>query len=123
MGYNTPLSTVTPPNMANIYRICFFNQGKIYELYAGAVYQGEMYGFVVVERLMFDHHQTLLIDPAEERLREEFDGVSRTLIPMHAVIRIDEVEKKGASKITDPDGKSNVTPFPAGLYAPGKKGS
>jgi len=106
--------------MPNVYRICFFNQGKIYELYAESVHQSEMYGFVVVEGLLFDHHQTLLIDPSEEKLRDEFKGVSRTLVPLHAVIRVDEVEKKGTSKILDTDGKTNVTPFPAGFHPPGR---
>ncbi|MBU0499215.1 MAG: DUF1820 family protein [Gammaproteobacteria bacterium] len=106
--------------MANVYRISFFNQGKIYELYAESVHQSEMYGFVVVEGLLFDHHQTLLIDPSEEKLRDEFKGVNRTLVPMHAVLRVDEVEQKGTSKIVDPDGKSNVTPFPTNFYTPGR---
>ena len=106
--------------MDNIYRICFINQGKLYELYASAVYQSEMYGFVVVEGLLFDRAQTVVIDPAEEKLKDEFNGVSRTLVPIHSVIRIDEVEKKGTSKIVDLDGKSNITPFPAGFY-PGSR--
>lgn len=102
--------------MKNIYRIVFFNQGKFYELYADAVYQSEMYGFVVVEGLLFDHKTSVLIDPAEEKLRDEFANVSRTLIPIHSVVRVDEVTKKGTGKIHETDGKSNVTPFPMGLY-------
>jgi hypothetical protein len=105
--------------MTSIYRISFFNQGKIYELYAESVHQSEMYGFVVVEGLLFDQHRGLVIDPAEEKLKDEFSGVSRTLVPIHAVIRVDEVEKKGASKIHEVDGKGNVTPFPTSYYPPG----
>jgi hypothetical protein len=37
---------------------------------------------------------------------------------MHAVIRIDEVEKQGLSKISAIDG-SNVSPFPMPVYTPG----
>jgi len=107
--------------MASIYRISFLNQGKIYELYAEAVYQSEMYGFVVIEGMLFDRNQTVVIDPSEEKLKDEFTGVSRTLVPMHAVIRVDEVEKKGTSKIVELDGKGNVTPFPTGFYSPGGK--
>ena len=107
--------------MANIYRISFLNQGKIYELYAESVYQSEMYGFIVIEDLLFDRNQTVVIDPSEEKLKDEFSGVNRTLVPMHAVMRVDEVEKKGACKIVEFDGKGNVTPFPAGFYSPGEK--
>ncbi len=106
--------------MNRIYRIRFVNQGKIYELYAEAVYQSEMYGFVVIEDLLFDRNQSLVLDPSEERLKDEFQGVSRTMVPMHAVIRVDEVTKKGTSKILDFDGSNNVAPFPGGFYSPKK---
>ena len=53
----------------------------------------------------------MLIDPAEDRLRSEFEGVQRSYIPMHAIVRIDEVEKEGVAKITTGSGEK-VTPFP-----------
>ncbi len=103
-----------------VYKVMFLNQGKVYELYAKAVHQGELYGFVEIEDLLFSNSSTLVVDPSEERLKSEFEGVTRALIPIHAVIRIDEVEKEGQSKIHDSDGKTNVTPFPTPLYTPGK---
>jgi hypothetical protein len=102
--------------MKDIYRIFFLNQGKFYELYAESVYQSEMYGFVVVEGLLFDQKASVLIDPAEEKLRDEFANVSRILVPIHSVVRVDEVSKKGPSKIHDADAKGNITPFPM-LYS------
>ena len=33
----------------SIYRVLFINQGKLYELYARSIYQGELYGFIEVE--------------------------------------------------------------------------
>ncbi len=83
----------------NIYRIIFHNQGKVYELYAGRVFQGDLYGFIEVEELLFGEHSGLLVNPAEERLQAEFAGVQRTFIPLYTVLRIDEVEKEGVSKI------------------------
>ena len=77
----------------HVYRVRFVSQDKIYELYAKDAFQGELYGFVVLEDLLFDEHTTVVVDPAEEKLKSEFEGVARTIIPMHAVIRIDEVEK------------------------------
>ena len=56
----------------------------------------------------------------EENLKPEFEGVQRTYLPMHSVIRIDEVEKSGQGKITDStDAGSTVTPFP--VFTPGQK--
>jgi hypothetical protein len=103
-----------------VFKVMFLNQGKVYELYAKAVHQGELYGFVELEGLLFGSSGNLVVDPGEERLKSEFDGVSRTLVPIHAVIRIDEVDKEGQSKIHEGDGKTNVTPFPTPLYTPGK---
>ena len=104
-----------------IYRIRFINQGKLYELYAESIRQGELYGFVEIEGLVFEQSSSVVIDPAEDRLRNEFKGVDRTLVPMHTIIRIDQVEKKGQGKIVDIDGdSSNVTPFPGATYAPEK---
>jgi len=105
----------------SIYKVAFLYQGKVYEVYAETVRQGELYGFVELEGLIFEHTSELLVDPSEEKLRDEFKGVQRTLIPIHAVLRIDEVMKheKRPGKIMDVDKDSNVTPFPSGLYTPG----
>ncbi len=101
-----------------VFRISFLNQGKVYEVYAKRVQQGELYGFVEVMDLLFEETSTLLVDPSTEKLKDEFKGVSRTLIPIHSVLRIDEVEKEGQGKIHELDDKSNVTPFPSHLYTP-----
>ena len=96
-----------------IFRIAFHNNGKVYQLHAQQVVQADLYGFVEVRELLFGEHSSVVIDPAEERLKSEFAGVQRLLLPMHAVIRIEEVEKRGQNKILDIDGAlSNITPFP-----------
>lgn len=91
-----------------LFKISFVNQDKIYEVFARQVDQSEMYGFIVVEELVFGENSTLVVDPSEERLKSEFNGVKRTYIPMHAVIRIDEVEKRGTAKILQMDAKSGA---------------
>jgi len=63
--------------------------------------------------LLFDEHTSLVIDPAEEKLKAEFDGTHRIMIPMHSIIRIDEVEKRGQNMIFDVEDTSNVMPFPS----------
>lgn len=104
----------------NIYKIIFHNQGKVYELYAGRILQGDLYGFIQVEELLFGEQSGLLVNPAEERLQAEFAGVQRSFIPLYAVIRIDEVEKEGVSKIrAGGESGDNVAPFPGPFYPPG----
>ena len=95
----------------SVFKVLFHNQGQIYEVYARNIYQSELYGFVEIEDYTFGNRSQMLIDPSEERLRNEFDGVQRSFIPMHAIVRIDEVEKEGTAKITDSTG-DKVTPFP-----------
>jgi len=97
-----------------VFRISFYNQGDIYELYAHEIHQGNMYAFLEVEGIIFGERSTIVVDPSEERLKTEFEGVSRTYIPLQAVIRIDEVDREGSSKIIATDSlKGNVMPFPA----------
>ena len=103
-----------------IHKITFINQGKIYELYAETVRQADLYGFIEIEGLIFGETSSVVIDPSEEKLKNEFSGVSRSLVPIHAVIRIDEVEKQGQSKILELDTNANVTQFPSPFYPPGK---
>jgi hypothetical protein len=94
-----------------IYKIIFFNQGQIYEIYARQIYQSDLYGFIEIEELVFGERSQMLVDPGEEKLKSEFDGVNRSYIPMHAVVRIDEVAKEGIGKISEAK-SGNVSPFP-----------
>ncbi|MDJ0806227.1 MAG: DUF1820 family protein [Gammaproteobacteria bacterium] len=103
-----------------IYKIVFINQGKVYEIYAKSVRQGDLYGFVEIEDLIFEKTSSIVVDPSAEKLKEEFAGVYRTRVPIHAVIRIDEVEEHGPGKITEIDGRSNITPFPNPFIKPEK---
>ena len=78
-----------------------------------------MFGFIVVEEIVFGERSAVVVDPSEENLKSEFKEVSRTYIPMHSVIRIDEVKKEGAAKITNiSESGSNIAPFP--VYTSGK---
>lgn len=103
-----------------IYRVIFLNQGKVYQIHAKQVQTADLWGFIAIADLLFDEHTSVVIDPAEEKLKAEFAGVSRLMLPMHAVIRIDEVEKRGPNKIFDTDSSGKVTPFP--VYGPGGPG-
>lgn len=108
---------------SHIFRIMFVNQGKVYEVYARKVTHGELFGFIEVEELVFGERSSVVLDPSEERVKGEFAGVKRTFLPMHSILRIDEVKKQGVSKITALEGGANVSQFPMPLYSvpPGDK--
>ena len=97
-------------NTKKIYKIIFYNNEDIFEIYATHVFASELYGFVEVEQLLFGEKSQLLVDPSEERLKNEFSGVKRTFIPMNAVVRIAEVEQSGTPKVSGV--KGSISNFP-----------
>ncbi len=101
-----------------IYKIIFVNQAQIFEIYARQIYQSDLYGFIEIEQLVFGERSQMLVDPSEERLKSEFEGVNRSYIPMHAIVRIDEVAKEGIGKISEAKGDSNVSLFPSPAFTP-----
>ena len=108
---------------SHIFRILFVNQGKVYEVYARKVNHGDLFGFIEVEELVFGERSSVVLDPSEERIKGEFAGVKRTFLPLHSILRIDEVKKHGVSKIMALEGGANVTQFPMAMYnaPPGDK--
>ena len=105
----------------HLYKIIFMNQGKVYEIYARSVAHGDLFGFLEVEELVFGERTTVVVDPSEERIKGEFAGVKRTYLPLHTIMRIDEVEKQGISKISAVE-DGNVTQVPMPMYTPGGQG-
>ncbi len=96
-----------------LYKVTFLNHGKVYELYARHIAGSSLWGFTEVGELVFDVHEGLVVDPTEERLRDEFGGTKVLHLPMQSIIRIEEVERKGQSAIRDAaTGEKVVTPFP-----------
>jgi hypothetical protein len=112
---NAPL--VRSMASSHIFKIMFVNQGKVYEVYARKVGQGRLFGFIEVEELVFGERSTVVLDPGEERIKSEFAGVKVTMLPMHSILRIDEVKKQGVSKVSAFEG-SNVSAFPMSMYTP-----
>ena len=84
---------------SQLFKIVFVNQDQVYEVYAKNVHQGDLYGFVVIEEFVFGEKSSIVVDPTEEKLRHEFAGVQRSFIPLHKIIRIDQVKKRGPAKI------------------------
>ena len=100
-----------------LYKVIFMSQGQVYEIYARSVTHGGLFGFVEVEKLVFGERTTVVVDPSEEKIKSEFNNVRRSYLPMHSIIRIDEVDKQGTSKISKLEG--NVAQFPMPIYTPG----
>lgn len=95
-----------------LFRIAFLNHGKVYELFCSAVCSSDLLGFVEVSGLIFGEKNSLVVDPTEEKMRDEFDGVEVLHLPIHSVLRVEQVKKRGQAVIRDRESGEKVTPFP-----------
>lgn len=104
-----------------LYKVVFYNQDQIYELFVKSVYQAEIYGFVVLEDFVFGEKSAIVVDPGEEKLKREFTGVDKSYVPIHKIIRIDEVKQQGTAKmLTLPKNSSDNTTNVTSLFIPEK---
>jgi hypothetical protein len=95
-----------------LYKIIFLNHGKVYELYSEGVTSSGLFGFVEVSNLVFESGDALVVDPTEEKLRQEFENAKVLHLPIQSVLRVEEVEKRGQCIIRDRKSGEKVTPFP-----------
>jgi Uncharacterized protein conserved in bacteria len=81
-----------------IYKILFVQLGEIYEVYAEAIYQSDRYGFIDVQEYIFDQNSQIFLDTIEEKLKNDFEGVQRSYIPIYCIMRIDELHNEANIK-------------------------
>ena len=103
---------MSKPDNEKLFRIAFLNHGKVYEIFCTDVSTSGLWGFLEVSGLEFGDKDSVVVDPTEERMRDEFDGVEVLHLPMHSVLRVEEVRKKGQVVIRDRESGEKVTPFP-----------
>ena len=95
-----------------VYKVIFQNGNQVFEVFARQIYQSDMWGFIEVEEFVFGERSQILVDPSEEKLKNEFNGVKRSYIPLQAIIRIDEVDKEGSGKISEAgSSEGNISSF------------
>ena len=95
-----------------LYKITFQSQGRTLELYARHVDTSGLWGFTQVSDIEFEHSEGIVVDPTEEKLREEFKNTKVLYLPMHCIVRIEEVEKRGPLSIRDAASGEKIMPFP-----------
>ncbi len=103
---------MTKLDKEKLFRVAFLNHGKVYELFCTGVCTSGLLGFVEVSGLILSEKDSLVVDPTEEKMRDEFEGVEVLHLPMHSVLRVEQVKKKGQVVIRDRESGEKVTPFP-----------
>ncbi len=105
-----------------VYKVIFQNANQVFEVFARQIYQSDMWGFIEIEEFVFGERSQIVVDPSEEKLKNEFSGVKRSYIPLQSIIRIDEVDKEGTGSISEGGTtQGNVTSFPFSGIVPGQQ--
>ncbi len=109
-----------------LYKILYVNQNKVVEIHCKNVYQSSFWGFIEIEDLVFAPNNSLIVDPSEEQLKQEFSTVKRSFIPLQSIVRIDEVDHPNPNKVTsykkNKDGALNK-PIPLFMHPDSNKPS
>ena len=100
-----------------LYKVTFLSLGRTLELYARHVGSSGLWGFTEIGEIDFAHSDNVVVDPTEERLREEFKNTKVLHVPMHCIVRVEEVEKREPLVIRDAKSgeqiaSDTVRPFP-----------
>ena len=103
-----------------LYKVIFLNHGKVYELFSESVGTSGLWGFIEVADLVFETGVGLVVDPTEEKMRQEFSSAKVLHLPIQSVLRVEEVEKRGKCQIRDRESGEKITPFP--LTPPSRSG-
>ncbi|WWO96009.1 MAG: DUF1820 family protein [Candidatus Dasytiphilus stammeri] len=93
-----------------VYRIQFMNNSKNYQLYVRELANSSLFGFIEIGNFVFTTPSSVLVDPGAEKIKSEFTNVTRSYIPVQAIIRIDMVTEKSSKRI--PHRGDNVTILP-----------
>jgi len=95
-----------------LYKVTFLSQGKVIEVYARHVGSSALWGFTEVGELVFEQNDGVVVDPTEEKLRDEFKDTKMLHLPMQCIVCIEEVEKRGPLAIRDAASGEKIMPFP-----------
>ena len=88
-GQGQGMASKTRPR--TYFKVTFNHQNEVYQVCARTVSASDLWGLIEISGFIF-RDTGVLYNPGEERLRKEFEGISRTMVPYHAILRIDEVE-------------------------------
>ncbi|MDR3387425.1 MAG: DUF1820 family protein [Rudaea sp.] len=95
-----------------LYKVTFLSEGQTLELYARHIASSALWGFTEVGELVFEQGAGMVVDPTEERLRDEFGNTRVLHLPMQCIVRIEEVDKRGPLVIRDASSGDKIMPFP-----------
>ena len=98
----------------SVFRVVYQVQGQKKILYARYISEESLMGFIEAEALLTAADKKDLPESLDiENLNAEFESVARTYLPMHAIIRIDELIKENEAMKSTENTSCNVSHFPS----------
>ncbi len=91
------------------YRVTFSHEDELYQVCAREVSTSDLLGLIEIGDFIFPENK-LVYNPGEERIKREFEGIHRTWVPYHAIVRIDEISDSRESEV-------KIVPFESGRKA------
>lgn len=89
-----------------------FKRFKQYEVFVRELLTSSLFGFIEIADFVWDIKATIVVDPSHEKLKDEFGYVERTYLPMHSILRVDQVAQHGVAKIIELGDKVSLFPNP-----------
>jgi hypothetical protein len=86
------------PHEKTYYKVSFSLDQEMYQVCARHVESSNLYGLIEIGDFIFPENK-LVYNPGEDRIRREFQGIQRTWLPYHAIVRIDEVRDSQESEV------------------------
>ena len=103
-----------------IFKVNYISDEEVYEIFCESVSASDMYGFICLEDFIFGEASHLVIDPSEERIKNEFKDVKAVYIPANLILSIYEIKRKDITpkikNLSETDKK--VSQFPSRVYHP-----
>jgi|GEM_PF-3381178 len=80
-----------------VYRTVFTHLDQVYTLYSQGISEETLVGFIEVDGILSMAQDIVMStenQEAHEVFRQQLQSIKRTYVPMHAVVRIDEMTRK-----------------------------
>ncbi len=87
--------------MNKLYKVRFLNApGEHIEIHAKSVGPSDIIGLVDINEIVFIDSSEIILTPEDDKVKKIFKDVTRTMLPINTIVRIDEiVVKKNTSVI------------------------
>jgi hypothetical protein len=105
-----------------IYRTVFTHLDQVYTLYSKGVSEETLVGFIEVDSILSVSQDYLMSTETPENsfslYIHQMEGIKRTYVPMHAVVRVDEMTRQHYEfMVLNKDNTANVQHIHGGKYS------